>query len=183
MNDLIPKTLHETRSCGALGELVITIAANSSKVDLDNLPEEHKKRIRYAAYDAHRLMENAITDVILACDPEAQRRAQGERKGLLDLFEQPIWVEDIPNQYDNGPWGKHRPWFKVTTVYGIFIIGWRKRVISIDWSGVPNSKTAEDLFPNEDVTKTAHSIHAWGYDKAAEYLQAIISSLPQGTSQ
>ena len=178
MNELAPKPIHETRSYGStLGALVISIAANSSKIDLDALSEEHQKIIRHAAYDAHRLMENAITEVLLANDPEAQRRAQGERRNLLMLFDRPVWVEDIHNQYDSGPWGKHRPWFKVTTVYGIFIIGWRKRVIQIDWSGVPGSKEAKDLFATEEVTKSDRYIHAWDYAKAAEYIHTIIQSI------
>lgn len=63
---------------------------------------------------------------------------------------------------------KDCPWWLVKTQYGLIEIGWRKRVISIDWSdtgvkyGVP-----------DDVTKSNTSAHAWSIEKALEYLRAL----------
>jgi hypothetical protein len=67
-------------------------------------------------------------------------------------------------------------WYKVNTVYGTGItIGWRKRVINIDWSawGIDFSY----LFQEEDVTKGPGAIHAWGEKKAIEYLSKIRKEL------
>lgn len=54
-------------------------------------------------------------------------------------------------------------------------IGWRKRVIHIDWTAT--GKKLPDLFPTERVTKEPTYIHAYGYDKAAEYLTKILPAL------
>jgi len=58
------------------------------------------------------------------------------------------------------------PWWLVKTRYGLIKIGWRKRVINIDWSGTPY----RGHITKDDVTKTESSLHAWGYAKAVEYL-------------
>jgi len=88
----------------------------------------------------------------------------------------------IPNEY----WGVNRdsgkppyyadPWFHAQVGNGPIIkIGWRKRVINIDWSSA--KKDLLHLFTGEEVTKDPHQIHAWGYEKAAEYLAKIIPAL------
>ena len=61
----------------------------------------------------------------------------------------------------------------ITTRIGHIKMGWRKRVISIDWSGTEVQAKAQDLFPTEDVTKLEKSIHAWTEEKAAEYLDKL----------
>jgi len=61
------------------------------------------------------------------------------------------------------------PWYNVETIYGCIKIGWRKRVINIDYSDL---KVSPD-FSKEDVTKGEGYIHAWGWDKAEEYLRMI----------
>jgi hypothetical protein len=73
------------------------------------------------------------------------------------------------------------PWFKVYTKFGIINIGWRKRVINIDWKGLDvNPSLREEilsLFTEEDVTKGDNNIHAWGWEKAEEYLTKIYNLL------
>lgn len=67
-------------------------------------------------------------------------------------------------------------WFNVNTIYGTgILIGWRKRVINIDWSqwGYDFSY----LFPKEEVTKWSGGIHAWGEEKAIEYLAKIAAEI------
>ena len=61
------------------------------------------------------------------------------------------------------------PWFDVKTEYGTISIGWRKRVINIDVSAT-NLNGLDRLFSKEETTKTPMSIHAWGWDKAQDYL-------------
>lgn len=107
-------------------------------------------------------------------DKEELERAAKIKEAILGLFgERKIYTREIPNGYCNGPCCIHLPWFLVTTSIGPIRIGWRKRVINIDWSETTQKKTADELFPDEDVTKDEHAIHAWGYDKAKEYLDKI----------
>ena len=78
-------------------------------------------------------------------------------------------LEAIPNGYC--PCEYCAPWFKFKTHLGEITIGWRKRVINIDWSD-----TRQDLhllFCSEDVTKDNFHIHAWGKEKAIDYLMRI----------
>ncbi len=74
------------------------------------------------------------------------------------------------------------PWYRISTEFGNFKIGWRKRVINIDWSQVMQKLTSEGkwpkdgllpLFSKEDVTKDTDHIHAWGYEPAQDYLTRI----------
>lgn len=66
-------------------------------------------------------------------------------------------------------------WFKVETLSGVFEIGWRKRVINIKFSGWKDEKHTSftELFKDENVTVGKDYIHAWGYEKATEYLKRI----------
>lgn len=79
-----------------------------------------------------------------------------------------------PNQYC--PCDVCPPWYlaQVGELPPI-TIGWRKRVIVIDWeaSGMP----LPELFAGEKVTKSDTMIHAWGYAKASEYLGKLLPVL------
>lgn len=70
------------------------------------------------------------------------------------------------------------PWFAVSTQHGIIKVGWRKRVINLDYSGL-KVDVPDELFKLEDCTKWHGGIHAWGYDKLTEYLTAINRFLEQ----
>ena len=61
------------------------------------------------------------------------------------------------------------PWWFVTTDIGVITIGWRKRVIHIDWS----TTDMKCLIGPDDVTKDETFIHAWSEEKAIEYLKKI----------
>jgi hypothetical protein len=58
------------------------------------------------------------------------------------------------------------PWWLVSTEHGLFHIGWRSHVISIDWSDIG----PQPSFTRDDVTKDATMIHAWSLGKAVDYL-------------
>jgi hypothetical protein len=94
--------------------------------------------------------------------------------GLLDEAEIPYsGMTMIPSGYhsDDLFFG---PWFVVqlSEAKGEITIGWRKRVINIDWSkaSLPDGDT---LFADEDVTKGPTMIHAWGKDHAIRYLRSL----------
>ena len=94
-----------------------------------------------------------------------------EKAGFKELD---VRLLETPNQYYQCDY--YACWFNVNTIYGTgILIGWRKRVINIDWSqwGYDFSY----LFPDEDVTKWKNGIHAWGEDKAIEYLSKIVQEI------
>lgn len=71
------------------------------------------------------------------------------------------------------------PWWLVKTEYGLIKIGWRKRVISIDWSDTLYQAEiiGESVWPNsitkDEVTRSETIVHAYSYIKALEYLSAL----------
>lgn len=118
------------------------------------------------------LLENTIRQ-----NPKDMERAKNERESLLALFPQSFhYVEEIPNGYCSQYCCKHLPWFIVTTVKGRIKIGWRKRVIEIDWSDSAIEKTAQELFHKEYATKENKLIHALGYEKAQKYIDILLNS-------
>lgn len=86
----------------------------------------------------------------------------------------------VPNEY----WPKEKsgrqphyaaPWY-LAQVGDLppFKLGWRKSVISIDWSE-SGLRMRDEVFASEDVTKSATGIHAHGYAKASEYLAKLVA--------
>ena len=68
------------------------------------------------------------------------------------------------------------PWWLVETSFGLIEIGWRKRVISINWSSTPyrGKVTDDNVTQFDDVI-----VHAWGYPKAIEYLESLALKVEQ----
>jgi hypothetical protein len=99
----------------------------------------------------------------------------------------------IPNEYwKDGA----EPWCLVRTPFGTLKMGWRKRVLSIDWSQVLEDRMkrvekldidvrydarnalrdafdGKVLFPNDDVTRWETGVHAWNESKIVEYLVVL----------
>jgi hypothetical protein len=107
-------------------------------------------------------------------NPEKMKAAREEKAKILALFPNPVYVKEIPNGYCSDYCCSHRPWFLVTTPVGEIKIGWRKRVIEIVWENSDVVSNAYELFPNEDTTRSGKLIHAWGYDKAKEYIHKLL---------
>lgn len=95
----------------------------------------------------------------------------------------------IQNEYwGNDPEMQQRsPWWLVKTKFGLIKIGWRKRVINIDWSdtsfrsGESTYASGELLGPvtNDKVTKNKTIVHAWTYGNAVNYLSSLNTRLQQ----
>ena len=85
--------------------------------------------------------------------------------------------ELLRNGYCTGECCSHIPWILFHTVDGDIIMGWRKRVISIEWQENYKAFDMKELFGTEDVTKwkegEKRGIHAWGDAKAFEYLEKV----------
>ena len=167
------KLLTSSESYGGNHYCHATVMLNSNK--FDELTEEVRESI---GYDAGRFIEELRDKIELYHAKETQQEKRTENiDKMKDLFHQAgfelIHATIIDNQYSNHPVYYKNPWLEVTTAKGVIIIGWRKRVISIDWSKSDIEQTAEELFPNEDSTKYDQLIHAWGYEKAVEYLTIL----------
>lgn len=96
-------------------------------------------------------------------------------KSLLTLAQIPILgVWELPNGYlpdcvEYYQARKESPWWLIKTPYGNLVIGWRKRVIQIDWSDFKfRGKVTKD-----DTTSEDSFVHAWSEIKAAEYLSNL----------
>lgn len=88
------------------------------------------------------------------------------------VYEDGLTFEILPNGYCSQPCCAHKPWFLCHTPDGDIEIGWRKRVISIEWK--ENFKPFDmSIFDSENVTKWKRGIHAWGNDKAYEYIKKV----------
>lgn len=156
-------------------ELIIETYMNKKKV-----------RITFKADINRDLLDNECTFMRKSCDNLLQLvyknnqlndqsfldELKGEKESILACFDQPIYTKEIQNEYYED---SLNPWFLVTTFKGIIKIGWRKRVINIDWSLSDIRATSEILFANEDTTKYNKVIHAWGYEKAKEYIQKLLN--------
>jgi hypothetical protein len=128
-------------------------------------------------YQAQCLVRNALISSVLAEDPEQALAESKDRAALVGLFEGPIFVEEVPNGYaPEDPYFKAFPWYVVTTTAGRFKVGWRKRVIHVEWTETLCKLTAEQLFPNENVTKHERVIHAWSLEKAQEYISSVLKA-------
>lgn len=91
---------------------------------------------------------------------------------------EPVAVHELANKYwpDCDAYAQIRrdnPWWLVLTKAGPVVIGWRKRVISINWEGT----TVRAKMTGDDVTSDLTHCHAWGYAKAVQYLQTLKSAL------
>jgi hypothetical protein len=98
------------------------------------------------------------------------------------------FITPTPNEY--GAMEDYRgSWALIQTRHGNIKLGWRKRVINIDWSDVyeklgkgldykdreylREALDSDKMFPKEDTTKGGPMIHAWGKEKASFYLNAV----------
>jgi hypothetical protein len=158
-------------SFGAHGGFGIKLLVASTNYCLSDLKS---KAITSAVYRAIESVSAEIQAAIIAADPKSREQYENEKLQLTMLFPEPIFCEEIPNGYCSDWCCRHLPWYNITTTIGHFTIGWRKRVISIDWSRTVNTKTAEELFPDEKVTKGDKYIHAWSVEDAKRYVDTIL---------
>ncbi len=87
-------------------------------------------------------------------------------------------IEAVANQYGSGDY--RGSWFRVNTSSGKpLLVGWRKRVIDIQWS--PEDFRG-DITNGDEVTKSAHNAHAWTRGDAVRYLGNLKNGLGAPTS-
>lgn len=159
----------EASSCECGNGVGVKVLIHLPKSRPVTLTEKMMDKIRHVGY---KLYEDVMADIENNDPDEIKARAE-EIEKLTALFDGPIFVEHTPNEYTSQWYA--RTWLIVTTKVGRIKIGWRKRVINIDWSDSAVKHEAEELFAGEDVTKGNYYIHAWGYEKAKEYLKKIVA--------
>lgn len=111
---------------------------------------------------------------------QQHRATLEEREAVVEAFAKAgypkINLLTQPNGYCKDKDCKCTPWFLAQVNNEVpLTIGWRKSVIHVDWSA--SGKKLPDLFDGEEVTKSPEYIHAWGYDKLAEYLGKLMPAL------
>lgn len=93
------------------------------------------------------------------------------RKIFIEAGFKLVDMQETPNEYSQSE--HDAPWYRVKTEVGYIDVGWRRRVINIDWGPIQHKEGILDLFDKESVTKGNHFIHAWGWTAAKEYLTKI----------
>jgi hypothetical protein len=168
------KTAYRKESWGGKGSFGIEIRVSINRPLNDN----DEKAMHKIADD----VETAIMAETMRLDTKEAKVKAEIRGRLLALFGETvddtgagrnIFVEEIPNGYCSRWCCSQKPWYRVTTNKGVITLGWRKRVIEIAWQPCVAGK-AESLFPGEDVTKIDWMIHAYGYEKAQEYINRLL---------
>ena len=109
--------------------------------------------------------------------PDLQEKRDKERMDMHLIFENagldPVHMRPIENGYCGGPCCIHIPWFIVTSELGPIKIGWRKRVINIDWSDSDVPHNGQEFFEGENTTTGDSYVHAWSDEKASAYLKTL----------
>lgn len=156
-------------SHGPHGHLGIKILVSMVR----SLTDVDKRVLRQAVAQVQEVLEAET----IRLDPSTAENRAEERAAIVGLFDGvAIYVEEIPNGYCSQYCCLQKPWFVVTTKRGRIQLGWRKRVIQINWAGSDIESRAEELFTGEDVTKGDKMIHAWSYLKAQLYLKTLLDS-------
>lgn len=140
------------------------------------LSKETKNKIGYEANQCLSVIKRMI-ELEWVKKYEVEKRQEHVTE-LIKLFTDAgfgtIHVKTIDNQYSSNAWYYVSPWIIATTYKGPITIGWRKRVINIDWSNSDIKADGEVLFKDEKTTSGERFVHAWGWDKAVEYLNKLL---------
>mgnify|MGYP003405232312 CR=1 FL=1 len=138
---------------------------------------EKNEEIDRLIYNEFRKFTSSLSDIMFWATQ------QGPIKESLKKFKKLLgdcYIES-PNEYHRCEYSE--PWYIFYTKKGPLKVGWRKRVINLDWSGFPVKMSADELFPGEDVTKGNHYIHAWGFEKLEQYVGALLNETPITSSK
>jgi hypothetical protein len=166
---------------GSSFRLALSVNAGANKleggkeVDLEQMFKN--PTFQSAAQEAIKSLETAFYTIFYS-QPHFVEQRNTMVKDLVNCFEKPIYYKLIKSGYapDSPYYNLLLPWLLVTTHLGVFRIGWRKRVIEIDWGDSDVFEfEASELFSDEDTTTGSHHIHAWSLDKAKQYISRIFA--------
>lgn len=99
---------------------------------------------------------------------------ENEARSLLTIAGfKPGRAWELVNQY----WGKNDvrgPWWLIQTDIGPIRIGWRKRVIEIEWDACSfGHLPVRGIVTEDDVTKNESLVHAYSMVDAVKYLASL----------
>lgn len=108
-----------------------------------------------------------------------------EVKGLFALAKIDVLnIKPLPDGYSYSPedprYYETLPrcvWWFVKTPAGWVEVGWRNKVLNIDWTDTPVRK----IITPDDVTKSVTHVQAYSIFKALEYLITLKEELGQGS--
>jgi hypothetical protein len=125
-----------------------------------------------------RLPNGYLGDLAPLADDQIERDRPGTDGIVHDSSDGPTdgvvraWMRDYR-------WRHARPAWLVLTSFGLVEIGWRKRVIAIDW----RETAVRALLTTDDVTISETHVHAWSEDDAVRYLRALGLAAKSGGAQ
>ncbi len=166
--------LFSMECCGGNGNFDGAVHITSEKYEA--LDEKIKNNISYKAQEYLCVIRHII-EIEWTKEYEQEKRQENISE-LTKLFAdagfETIHVKVIDNQYSADACYYTNPWLIVTTRKGPITIGWRKRVINLDWSDSDITADGRELFKNEKTTKDKYYIHCWSKNKAIEYLKKLL---------
>ncbi len=169
------KILYGRENYGTTGCFKGQILIESEK--FDSLPEDIRTNISFRAGDSLEIIKEQINMEWAKINEAEDRKKHSEE--LSELFKKAgfdlIHVEIIDNEYCGKACCYKYPWIIVTTNKGRIKLGWRKRVMNLDWSDSDLEIDGMKIFKDENATKGTNYIHCWGKDKAIEYLKKLNS--------
>lgn len=169
------KQLSGIESYGGNGSFKGSVLIESEKYNA--LSEESRSSISWKGSDLLQSIQRLI-EMEWAKANETDKRNDHVTE-LTELFKSAgfntIHIEIIGNQYCSDACCYKYPWIIVTTKKGRIKLGWRKRVMNLDWSESDIKAIGTELFKDEKTTTGEHYIHCWGKDKAIEYLKKLNS--------
>lgn len=167
------KNLSSIDCAGGGGSFKGSVFILSEKYDA--LSEESRKNISWKTSDFLQAIKGLI-EMEWAKENESDKRKDHVAE-LTEIFKvagfDTIHVETIDSQYCSDACCYKYPWIIVTTKKGRIKLGWRKRVINLDWSESDITSMGEILFKGENTTVGEKYIHCRGKDKAVEYLKKL----------
>jgi hypothetical protein len=174
----------ESGDCGFGVKVFVRRPLEAQKLVEALSPDDQWNSSRFLAR-AGEMVYAGLEAQVAAIDPGVVERRTKLRKQFQEIFEKAgfgrIFLREIPNEYegtqrDGSPLaaGIGSPWYLAVTFLGSIKIGWRRSVISIEWKDtVLGSLNSQEFLPPGDSTRWDTGVHAYGYEQAARYLQAV----------
>ena len=154
----------------------------SVRIEISGINRDLTKEEESAIDRARDAVDEALHKGETGADPKTHEKAAKDRNDILACFgPNAYYVEEIPNGYCSRGCCAFYPWFIVTTPRGRIKIGWRKRVIHLEWTDSAIKAMASEIFPKEEAwpgyetTQYDKVIHAHSYKAAEDYINRLMS--------